>query len=552
MNRAHAHGVSRALVTSALDLRGGALDGAGLQRHTDPAEAGSPVAVAAGMSATAVLQTTHRANPMGIDAALGERIAAALLARDALEDAILLGAYRVDRRIAGTDRLDRFDGTTLADGRPVTIEVVRSEAMNDERFVQRFLRSAQGQCELRHRHIVRALASGLTADGRPVLVRESLSSEPLVQLLARNGWLSWKRVRTIALQLCSALTTARGHGWTAHDLSIAGCVRVRSDRAVDDVRIDGLVSLDELDAGEADERNDVFALGRLVAALVHPSRLGGTLLPPEAEVPAELAEVVATATSPLPSSRYANLTQLGRAISAVGRTAPRARERAGVAPLAGTIHVDEAASRTAEPAIVDTQHHAIAMPRRRARWLVPVAMLLGVVAVGGAYARDPAWIGDGAQMARSLFREAPSPGAADEVIPMASIVSPRLDRAAVPSPSTRSAPPPPPPPPAPTQVLPADREPATTAGHVEAGRARTPPTRRRATRVHRSRPTPPSSAAATPAAVSPELTPEPMPPVTDAPNVESPEPGPESVEAALATDAPTQLSTASTELPDVR
>jgi len=156
------------------------------------------------------------------DAALGQQIGSALRARDPYEGTHLLDKYRIEVRAATERGLDRYDASRLADGRWVSVEMPTREAAAEPGVIERFWRIAEAECALRHKNLLVALDSGNTEDGRPFIVREAIDMEPLATWLGREHGLPWKRVRNIALQLCSAVAAARAHGLTP-----PVCVRCR-------------------------------------------------------------------------------------------------------------------------------------------------------------------------------------------------------------------------------------------------------------------------------------------------------------------------------------
>lgn len=263
------------------------------------------------------------------DDELGSRIALALRTRrPTLDfddgDPLLAGKYRLEGRVSADGHVERFDAVRVTDGRWVTIEQLDDDSLADPQNVASFVRSARLQCRLRHPHVMYALEHGETLDGRPYLVREALDTESLATMLAREGSVTWTRVRSIALQLCNAVSAARDLGLAPVDLSIDGCRRARHGRAIDDIRLSEWRELEVLTPDERDERAAVFAIGRIVEELVAghgPDGAVGTnpqVVPPP---PAELGTVLARARSLVPSARYASVQDLGLAIAAIGEGA---------------------------------------------------------------------------------------------------------------------------------------------------------------------------------------------------------------------------------------
>ncbi|MBC8069309.1 MAG: hypothetical protein IAG13_13320, partial [Deltaproteobacteria bacterium] len=245
------------------------------------------------------------------DVTLGQQIASALRARDPEEGRRLLGKYRIDLRAESDDIVDRFDATRLLDGRWVTVEMATAAVCADADARERFVASARAEQPLRHRCVLALLDTGVTPDGRPFVVREAVDTEPLAQLLARGDALSWKRIRSIAMQLVAAVTAARACGLEPREISLVACRRARHSRAVDEVKLVGLAPAAEVGC---DELDDVMAIAVLVQQLATASRELGVAMPPE------LDEVLARAHAE-DETAFVDLAQLSRAFSAIGQGA---------------------------------------------------------------------------------------------------------------------------------------------------------------------------------------------------------------------------------------
>ena len=261
-------------------------------------------------------------SPRADDDELGQRIALALRERRPTMDfePLLAGRYRVEGRISVDEHVERYDANRVADGRWVTIEMPIEEVGVDPGLRERFIRSARLQCRLRHPHVMYALEHGVGSDGRPYLVREALDMESLATLVAREGSVTWTRARSIALQLCNAVTAAREHDLVPADLSLDRCHRARHGRALDDIRLAQWALLEGMTPEERDERAAVFAIGRIVEDLVAgngPDGQVGTHPSVVSPPPAELSSVLARTRSLVPSARYASVEQLGIAIAAI-------------------------------------------------------------------------------------------------------------------------------------------------------------------------------------------------------------------------------------------
>ncbi len=270
------------------------------------------------------------------DATLGQEIASALRAAPEQTGTELFDAYRLESRGEIVGELERFDATRTVDGRWVTLEILTADACRDSARVARFASIAMAESGLRHRSIVAVLDVGTTADGRPFRVRESVDLEPLAQAIARDGVLPWKRIRSIALQLCGGVSAARARGLRPRELTLVTCHRVRNSRAADEVKLGELVLLDPHNA----EREENRAIGGLVAMIEQLTGAGRDhrelAARSETAPPPEFGELLARVRSSNPSRRIHTVAELGREVAGIGAgVTPWSRVRSSSA--AGTI-----------------------------------------------------------------------------------------------------------------------------------------------------------------------------------------------------------------------
>jgi hypothetical protein len=331
------------------------------------------------------------------DVALGQQIASALRARDPEEGVRLLGKYRIELRAESDEALDRFDATRMLDGRWVTVEMPTLAVCSDARQLERFTSTVHAELALRHKNVLAVLDTGVTEAGRPFAVREAFDTEPLLGLVARGEKLSWKRIRSIGLQLCGGVAVVRARGLQPCEISLGSCRRARQSQGIDEVK---LVDLAPLAIVGRDEVDDV---GAIVSIIEQLADVGGELASPP-----ELEAIRARANAADPAQRFTEVMELGRALAAIGQGAT-AWSRAPASAAAGVIETAYTFARTprSTPEAVEVScvpaelvasvganglpaHAVNAAPRRRG--VLPWMLLVGAVAAGSIYVAVPdAW-----------------------------------------------------------------------------------------------------------------------------------------------------------------
>ena len=72
-------------------------------------------------------------------------------------------------------------------GRPVAIKVMRRAVADSSMMVRRFLAEARAASRINHPHVVEVTDYGVLADGRPYLVMDHVSGQPLDEMLRARG-----------------------------------------------------------------------------------------------------------------------------------------------------------------------------------------------------------------------------------------------------------------------------------------------------------------------------------------------------------------------------
>lgn len=271
---------------------------------------------------------------------------------------VLDGRYRVLSRLGEGGMGTVYLAEHIGLGQRQAIKFLNREFVHQPAVVQRFLQEARIVSKLNHEHVIRVFDMKQSGDVA-YYVMELLDGEDLRALLDRTRVLSWSRVRTIMLQLCSALQTAHAHGIVHRDLKPENCFCVRRDDGADHIKIldfgiakvskeAGGVRLTatgealgtiaymapEQAEGRADQRSDIYALGvmmyeMLSGRLPHDGTpieiiaklVRGTRAPPLREIDPgfapEISALVERAMSPDPGGRFPEIAALAAAISAM-------------------------------------------------------------------------------------------------------------------------------------------------------------------------------------------------------------------------------------------
>jgi serine/threonine-protein kinase len=133
-----------------------------------------------------------------------------------------IGPFEIDKELGsgamGTVYRAKFnnDGKTAI----VALKIVALGLLGNESAMARFEREASILKQLRHKHIVRLIATGKFGKGHatPFIAMEFVEGESLDRFLARRTRLGWEEVVDYARQLCSALQYAHDKGIIHRDL----------------------------------------------------------------------------------------------------------------------------------------------------------------------------------------------------------------------------------------------------------------------------------------------------------------------------------------------
>jgi serine/threonine protein kinase len=236
--------------------------------------------------------------------------------------------------------------------------------------VDRFRAEARSIAQLSHDNLIKVFDFGVAQDGRPYYAMEYLVGESLERKLAKDGELGWRDAVGVALQAARALEAAHGAGVLHRDvkpgnllITSSGVVKLfdfglagepvaaADSEAVHVVGTPEYMAPEQAQAGRADARSDIYALGAVLYELVtgYQPHVGANLvelldmkrrapvLPPSARrpeqgMPKSLDALVAKMLSPDPAKRpqtakdvCSALEQISRESVSVAAAQPRRR-----------------------------------------------------------------------------------------------------------------------------------------------------------------------------------------------------------------------------------
>jgi serine/threonine-protein kinase len=131
---------------------------------------------------------------------------------------LIAGKYRLTRLIGKGGMGAVWEGVHETLGARVAVKFIDAEHATSHDLRQRFVNEAKAAARLRSKHVVQVHDQGVTDDGRPYIVMEFLSGEPLDRRLDRLGRLSAQDTARILLQVCRGLSKAHEAGIVHRDL----------------------------------------------------------------------------------------------------------------------------------------------------------------------------------------------------------------------------------------------------------------------------------------------------------------------------------------------
>ncbi|RYG79217.1 serine/threonine protein kinase, partial [bacterium] len=121
-----------------------------------------------------------------------------------------------------------WEGRHTSLGTHVAIKFIEAEYVNSVEARARFDNEARTAATLQSKHAIQIYDHGVTPDGKPYIVMELLSGEPLDRRIERLGRLSPQETARILYQVCRALQKAHDKGIIHRDLKPENIFLVRA------------------------------------------------------------------------------------------------------------------------------------------------------------------------------------------------------------------------------------------------------------------------------------------------------------------------------------
>lgn len=135
-----------------------------------------------------------------------------------------IGVYRLLGHIGAGGMGVVLSGEHVFLGRPVAIKVMRRAVADSSMMVRRFLAEARAASRINHPHVVEVTDYGVLADGRPYLVMDHVSGQPLDEMLRARGPLDPAEALRLARAVAEGLAAAHERGVVHNDLKPANIV----------------------------------------------------------------------------------------------------------------------------------------------------------------------------------------------------------------------------------------------------------------------------------------------------------------------------------------
>ena len=273
-----------------------------------------------------------------------------------------LGRYTLLREIGEGGMASVYLGRHALLKRPIAIKILKRALATDE-IVARFEREVQLASQLTHPNTIHIYDYGRTRGGDFYYVMEYLDGITLAAMVARDGAQSAARTIYLVRQVCAALKEAHARGILHRDIkpeNVMACVQGGEYDVVkvldfglvksmaDDVSRDITQSVRVLgtpaymaperfaNAGAADERSDIYAVGAVAYLLLSGKRIfhevGGDDLqlrilhaapePLAQAVPAALADLVMRCLAKKPQDRPGNVAEVMVTLEQLALSAP--------------------------------------------------------------------------------------------------------------------------------------------------------------------------------------------------------------------------------------
>ena len=258
---------------------------------------------------------------------------------------MLSGRYEVLKRVGSGGMADVYMAKDHKLNRNVAVKVLKSEYVEDEKFLKKFETEAQAVARLSHPNIVNVYDVGIE-DGINYIVMELAEGMTLKEYIRRKGYLSPKETVEISLQIASAISHAHKNHIIHRDIkpqnilvSEIGNVKVTdfgiakatsSNTVTSTATAMGSVhyiSPEQAKGRFCDEKSDIYSLGITMYEMVTGrvpfdgdttvavaiQHLQEEIVPPSVyapNLPISMEKIILKCTQKNPDRRYASMTAL--------------------------------------------------------------------------------------------------------------------------------------------------------------------------------------------------------------------------------------------------
>ncbi len=148
---------------------------------------------------------------------------------------LIAGKYQLVGLIGRGGMGSVWEGVHTSLGTRVAIKFIESDYANSQEARTRFDNEARAAARIQSKHAIQIYDHGVTHDGKPYIVMEFLSGEPLDKRIDRVGRLSLQDTARIIQQVCRGLSRAHDLGIIHRDLKPENIFLVRSHDDDDEI-----------------------------------------------------------------------------------------------------------------------------------------------------------------------------------------------------------------------------------------------------------------------------------------------------------------------------